>query len=61
MEDTWDLRNLSDKARKSLLESPKFGGNPYGYNSRIRKTKEFRAMYLVWTYVEKPFNKTTNQ
>ena len=27
--DTGDLFNLSDKARKSLLESPKFGGTPY--------------------------------
>ena len=47
MEDTWDLRNLSAMARNPIVESPKFGGNPYGYNSRIRKTKEFRAMYLV--------------
>ena len=29
MADTGDLFNLSGKARKSLLESPKFGGNPF--------------------------------
>ena len=31
--DAQDLLNLSGKAWKPLLESPKFGGNPYYKNS----------------------------
>jgi hypothetical protein len=43
-------------ARNPIVESPKFGGQLYGFYSRIRKTKEFRA--IIWCeLVEKPFDK----
>ena len=43
-------------ARNPIVESPKFGRQLYGFYSRIRKTKEFRA--IIWCeLVEKPFDK----